>query len=460
MAFVLLINPWITDFAAYDLWAKPLGLLFIASLLKEGGIDVVFIDCLDRFYTEKERKGFIPGKNRFYGTGKYPKEPIEKPKVFENHPRTYYRYGISMEAFTKALESLPERPDLVMITSIMTYWYPGAFEAIRKVKEVFPEVPIWLGGIYAKLCKEHALKFSGASRVIDEPLSAIPELIERELHIKLSNKSRWEYFSSFPRPFWEAYHRKTYGVLLTSLGCSFGCSYCASSLLQPKVQKRSWKTIYDEIIYHYEQGIIDFAFYDDALLITGWEPLKAVLDQVIKDNLKVRFHTPNALHVSAIDEEKSELLFHGGFKTIRLGFETAFLKYHVKWGGKRIEREQFSRVVKILHKTGWDINDLGVYLLSGVPGQKPEDVKASIDFVASEGALPFIAEYSPIPGTKLWEESLKVSNFALEKEPLFHNNSFFACRRDDFTYEDMVELKDYARRVRSLLTSMSMADSS
>jgi len=30
---ILLINPWITDFAAYNFWIKPLGLLYIASVV-------------------------------------------------------------------------------------------------------------------------------------------------------------------------------------------------------------------------------------------------------------------------------------------------------------------------------------------------------------------------------------------------------------------------------------------
>jgi len=34
---ILLINPWIHDFAAYDLWAKPAGLLYLASTLKKNG---------------------------------------------------------------------------------------------------------------------------------------------------------------------------------------------------------------------------------------------------------------------------------------------------------------------------------------------------------------------------------------------------------------------------------------
>jgi hypothetical protein len=44
---ILLINPWITDFAAYNFWIKPLGLLHIASLLRENGFRVTLIDCID-----------------------------------------------------------------------------------------------------------------------------------------------------------------------------------------------------------------------------------------------------------------------------------------------------------------------------------------------------------------------------------------------------------------------------
>jgi len=34
---LVLINPWIYDFAAYDLWSKPLGLLYIGAYLRECG---------------------------------------------------------------------------------------------------------------------------------------------------------------------------------------------------------------------------------------------------------------------------------------------------------------------------------------------------------------------------------------------------------------------------------------
>ena len=59
---ILLINPWIYDFAAYDLWSRPIGLLYIGGLLKANGYRISLINCLDRynnsflkFYTRRRR---------------------------------------------------------------------------------------------------------------------------------------------------------------------------------------------------------------------------------------------------------------------------------------------------------------------------------------------------------------------------------------------------------------------
>ena len=51
----LLINPPTYDFAAYDLWLKPLGLLCIARILTENGHNVEFIDCMDRNHPAVEK---------------------------------------------------------------------------------------------------------------------------------------------------------------------------------------------------------------------------------------------------------------------------------------------------------------------------------------------------------------------------------------------------------------------
>ena len=82
--------------------------------------------------------------------------------------------------------------------------------------------------------------------------------------------------------------------------------------------------VVEEIEYWTTQyRVNNIAFYDDALLIEPSKHFIPIMKEVIKRGIQCNFHTPNALHIKEIDEEVAELLFRGGFKTIRLGFETS-----------------------------------------------------------------------------------------------------------------------------------------
>ncbi|HAA04314.1 MAG TPA: B12-binding domain-containing radical SAM protein, partial [Syntrophobacteraceae bacterium] len=171
---ILLVNPWITDFAAYDLWAKPLGLLLLGALLREGGCEVSFVDCLDRHDSDTaSHQDVLPGADRRYGTGKYPRMRLPRPTIYGDFPRTYYRYGIHPDSLQNQIRSLP-KPDLIWLTSVMTHWYPGVQQTIAEIRSLLPEAPIWLGGIYVRLCPLHARQHSGADRIVTAPLAELP----------------------------------------------------------------------------------------------------------------------------------------------------------------------------------------------------------------------------------------------------------------------------------------------
>src|SRR4030043_1714680 len=102
----LLINPWITDFAAYNFWIKPLGLLCLAGLLRLNDFRVTLIDCLDSTERRKE-----------YGDGKFFKTRIDNPLPLKSIPRNYSQYGIPEEMLLKRLSFLEEKPDVIGITS-------------------------------------------------------------------------------------------------------------------------------------------------------------------------------------------------------------------------------------------------------------------------------------------------------------------------------------------------------
>jgi radical SAM superfamily enzyme YgiQ (UPF0313 family) len=432
---ILLINPWITDFSAYNFWIKPLGLLYIASVLRENRFRVKLIDCLD--YSIKTER---------YGDGKFFKKKIEKPLPLKSIPRNYGQYGIPEEILLKRL-SFIEEPDLICVSSGMTYWYPGVFKLIEITRKYFKRAPVILGGIYATLCYEHAVKYSGADIVFNgrgelEAMKLVSDLTHQELIIQNSKFS----IDNLPYPSFDLYPQLDYMCIVTSRGCPFKCTYCASSFLTKDFIRRDPLEVVNEIEnWTSKYRVNNIAFYDDALLIESSKHFTPIMNEVIKRGIRCNFHTPNAIHIREIDEEVAGLLFRGGFKTIRLGFETTNEVTQIGTGGK-VDNQEFRKAIKHLKRAGYSGEEMGVYIMVGLPSQRVGEVEESIAFVKEAGAKPMLVEYSPIPHTPLFEKAKKMSQFDLDNEPLFHNNSILPCQWEGFTMADYRRLKEELRR--------------
>ena len=65
MMKILFINPYIYDFTAFDLWLKPLGLLYVAAAVRKySNCEMYWIDVLDRFQSlESQSKETTVKKN-------------------------------------------------------------------------------------------------------------------------------------------------------------------------------------------------------------------------------------------------------------------------------------------------------------------------------------------------------------------------------------------------------------
>jgi len=441
---ILLINPWIHDFAAYDFWLKPLGLLYLGGLLRQNGHQVHFIDCLD-YHPAMLAKGLKQPQRHAYGRGKFFRQVIPKPDSLKMMPKNYCRYGITPEIFHEELKSYQDI-DIVLITSMMTYWYPGVFKTIKIIKEVLPSVPVVLGGKYATLCSEHAAKYSGADFVISGAgEKQILNLLQDVFGEKISFMPDEENLDSFPYPAFDLIRKIDQLPITTSRGCPYRCSYCSSHILNKKFLRRDPLKVADEIEYWQKNsGVKNFSFYDDALLVEPDKMIIPLLNELQRRNLSCQFHCPNGLHLREINQELSDLLYGSSFKTIRFGFETADFQRQTETGGK-VKNEELQRGVSYLKKAGYKTEEIGIYLLCGLPHQSAKEVRDSIDFVWECGAKPMLAEYSPIPGTKMWAEAVIASPFDIQGEPLYHNNSLLPCRSNDFSFADYTKLKAASR---------------
>ena len=436
---ILLINPWITDFAAYNFWIKPLGLLRIAGLLRMNGFRITLIDCTD--YSAKTNR---------YGDGTFLKTKIEKPLPLKSIPRNFSQYGIPEEILLKRFSMLEEKPNVIGITSGMTYWYPGVFKVIEIARKVFSNVPIILGGIYATLCSEHAKRHSGVDIVFNgrgesEVLKLISELTGSEIgSFEFRNSQSAIRNENYPA--FDLYAQLDYVCVATTRGCPLTCSYCASPFLAKGFFRRDPFEVADEIEYWTgKYGVNNIAFYDDALLVEPSRHIIPILKEIIKRDIHCNFHTPNGLHIKEMDEETASLLFRTGFKTIRFGFETSNEAMQLETGGK-VDNHAFKDAIKHLKRAGYSGEEIGVYIMVGLPGQRAGEVEESIAFVKEEGARPMLVEYSPIPHTPLFEKAKRMSEFDLENEPLYHNNSILPCQWDGFTIADGRRLKEELNR--------------
>jgi len=97
---ILLVNPPIYDFSAYDFWLKPYGLLRVAGYLR-GQAQLSLFDYLDRFHPlalshPAQRLGA-------WERGPFYAENVPKPAPFATIPRTYRRYGLPRALFQTLL---------------------------------------------------------------------------------------------------------------------------------------------------------------------------------------------------------------------------------------------------------------------------------------------------------------------------------------------------------------------
>jgi len=442
MASALLIYPWIYDFAAYDLWLKPLGLLYIASILRNLRIEVSFIDCLDRYHESLSTSLENNVSDRKYGCGKYYYEEVEKPQVLERFPRKYKRYGLPVQVFLQEIAKL-SRPDVILVSSGMTYWYPGAFEAIKLLKARFPEVPIILGGTYATLCYHHALENSGADHVFKGgELDRLIKLIQEITGADFSREKLPLDFSSYPFPAYDLYRRNEYVAIRTSLGCPFTCTYCAVNLLNRKFEQRRPELVVKEIEYfHKNLGVKNFAFYDDSLLFDEQKHFRIILELLLRLELDCFFHTPNGLQPRFLDYDGARLMNRVGFVNPRLSLETVAEKRQ-RESGDKVTSEEVERALHYLEEAGYSSSQVGIYVMMGMVDQPVEEVYETMQFVHRLGAKILLVEYSPIPGTKEWKKSVLNDNL----DPLVHNNSIFPLY-DVRYWKEFQKLKDEAQRL-------------
>ena len=404
---ILLVNPPIHDFSAFDFWSKPYGMLRVAGFLR-GQAEFELFDHLDRLDPRTP-----PGRYRSdeWGRGEFFSEILAKPAIFSDLPRRFKRFGLPRREFTAFLASHPCF-DYALVQTGMTYWYPGVYEVVKELRRLSPNTKIILGGVYASLCASHARSL-GVDVIVEganlEPL--------------------WSFLGMAPAsdqlPLWDLYPRLETGVLKLADGCPFRCTYCSVPQVYPRFHKRPLEGCLRELDFLVCRGAHNVAFYDDALLYRPDHVLEPFLRESLRKKYSVNFHTPNALNARFISRELAELMVESGFKNIFLGFESSSYAWQRKTGGKVYEKE-LERAVAHLLDAGADPQCLRAYIIVGHPMGGEQRVEESMRSANHMGIKVMLSEFSPLPDTPDGEACRRWVDL---DEPLWHNKAAFTALR-------------------------------
>jgi radical SAM superfamily enzyme YgiQ (UPF0313 family) len=181
-----------------------------------------------------------------------------------------------------------------------------------------------------------------------------------------------------------------------------------------------------EIIDSHDRfGTRHFAFYDDALLSGKRDHAWPLFEGLAAAGRSLAIHTPNGLHLREIDNATARLMRAAGLKSLYLSLESTDADL-MRERGPKASPADLENALRELEAAGYDRSDVGVYLITGIPGQSAAGVAESIRFVRGLGAVPRLAHFSPIPGTVEWAGLVRAGILGDDADPLLHNKTAFA----------------------------------
>lgn len=441
---ILLINPPVQDFRYWDTWVQPVGLLSIAAVLREHNYSISLIDCLK-----------VNKKTR-----------IDKPEAIKEQKRNFYHFGLTFNEIEEEVRKV-QQPRAVLITSFMTYWYPALYGVIRICKQVFPGIPVVVGGIHATLQPYHVLERSAADYIVQgegeiTALQIVSTIVRGEYAriseidgigyksanqtIAVSPKRLWiQNLSALPLPAYDLLAMSNFAAMVTSRGCPNRCSYCGVGLLAGnKVRRVSADSIKKSI-----RGIVtglkrsNIALYDDNLLAQGREHLEAIKQMKIQLGNRVRFHIPSGIQASKVDSEVAALIRETGVKTIRLALESADTQVLKRMNREAISNpEVLAKAITNLEQAGYKRKEIGVFLIMGLPYQSVISIIRTVILLGQLGVMAIPEEFTPIPGTADFDECVNTQLIDLNTDLVALNGKTFSGSNHYLTREDASQIRN------------------
>jgi len=382
---------------AATVWlSHPLGMMYVATILKKLGTEVSVLDQSARGFSIKKTVEWVKKEN----------PDILGFSTLVNSGRT---------AAIIAREVKKENPNITIVFGN----FHATFNAERILKK-YPYVDIIVRGegeytsleLVECLKKETKLKnvlgitFRKKNRIISTPdrplikdIDTLP-FPDREL--------LGEYHATIAGAYIAP---KKFTNILSSRGCVFKCRFCgAQRLCRGMWRPRSVENTMEEIRLLVSKGYRQLLFVDDNFTLNPKRVVK-LCQRIRKEKIDIEWFCEG--RVDSCSYEMLREAVRAGCRIIILGIESAnqrILDYY----NKRITVEQSKNAVKTARKAGVDVV-VGSFIV-GAPDETKQEICNTLKFAQWLAVdIPNFNILGAFPGSELWEE-LKMRGFLNEDQ--------------------------------------------
>ncbi len=364
----------------------PLGVLYCAGVLINGGVEVSVLDQAARGFSSRQVLNWVKK---------------EDPDILGFSVLiTSYK-----EALNLARQAKEENPNLIIAFGN----YHATFNAERILRK-YPFVDVIVRGEGERSSLEladHLLKMRSLKR--------IPGLTFRNNGqvVSTSDAPLMGNIDALPIPdrdlLGAEYTSEIFGIevatkrftsIVSSRGCPFRCSFCGCRKFARGVWRpRSMENIMEELRLLYSKGFRQFLFVDDNFTLNLRRVVK-LCRQIKKEKLDIEWLCDSRVDNCSYDALRQ--MVRAGCRLLYFGVESAnqrILNYYKKG----ITPDQTERAVKTARKAGVDVI-VGSFIV-GAPDETRREIRNTLHFAQElDIDVPQLNILSAFPGTDSWDD--------------------------------------------------------
>lgn len=344
----------------------PLGLLYLAALLEQRGIQVNIVDI------------------------------IAPPRKMNE----------AMEII------LAEEPQVIGI-SATTMQIRGAVQIAEAIRSLRKNVLIGLGGVHITSDPDFINRFPIFDfGLVGEGEITFPKLVGNILHGEkpkgIFYGERATKLDDLPFPARHLIDKRNYceeeeGVaILATRGCPFNCIFCCSIAMGRKVRYRSPENIVDEMEEIKDEYHGRFRFVDDTFTINKERAFR-LCTEIIKRKLNVKWSC--STRADCVDESLLEIMHKAGCEYIAFGVESGSERVRNNIVRKNIMNKDIFRALRLCRKIGIKT---GCYLMLGFPTETLEEMYQTVNIsLKLDADIIGVHLTQLMPGTDLFLDAVK-----------------------------------------------------